>query len=243
MVTADRPFIDAQGIASLIDHTLLKPEAMERDIATVCEQAREFTFASVCVNPCWVPFVHARLAGSTVRTCSVIGFPLGANRTSVKVSEARLAISEGASEIDMVINIGELRSGAQIFPEIKEVAAAVHEAGAILKVIIETCLLTEAQKVTACQMAKDAGADFVKTSTGFSSGGATEADVALMRATVGPDVGVKASGGVRTLEAVTRMVRAGANRIGTSSGVHIIAEFQALQTGVAISGTGDGSNY
>ena len=238
-MTAARPFADAREIASLIDHTLLKPDATETDIVAVCQQALNSQFASVCINPFWVPLVHAQLLGSAVRTCSVIGFPLGANRTAIKVQEALLATTEGASEIDMVINVGALRSGLAdlVGAEITELASTVHAAGAILKVIIETCLLTNEQKVEACSLVKRAGADFVKTSTGFSTSGATEADISLMRATVGPTLGVKASGGVRTLDAVTRMVRAGATRIGTSSGVQILAEFQGQKS------AGDGSTY
>jgi deoxyribose-phosphate aldolase len=238
-VTAARPFADAREIASLIDHTLLKPDATQTDIVAVCQQALSSQFASVCVNPCWVPLVHSQLRGSSVRTCSVIGFPLGANRTAVKVQEALLASSDGASEIDMVINIGALRSGHTdlVGSEIAELAKTAHAAGAILKVIIETCLLTDDQKIEVCKLTQQAGADFVKTSTGFSTSGATEADVSLMRATVGPTIGVKASGGVRTLDAVTRMVHAGATRIGTSSGVQILAEFQGQKS------AGDGGSY
>ena len=230
-MTADRPFGDALEIAALVDHTLLKPEATGNEISEVCRQALEHNFASVCVNPAYVPLVHSNLKGSKVRTCCVIGFPLGANRTHIKIEEARLATSEGASEIDMVLNLGALRSNLDVLAEIQSIASVVHNAGAILKVILETCLLTDPQKVLACRTAKQAGADFVKTSTGFSTGGATEADVALMRATVGTDMGVKASGGVRTLETMTRMVLAGANRIGTSSGVQIIAEFHGVAAG------------
>jgi deoxyribose-phosphate aldolase len=247
-VTTNRPFTGEQEIARLIDHTLLKPEATETDIVAVCRQALQFQFASVCVNPAWVSLVASQLNvaselnNSKVKTCSVIGFPLGASRTSIKVDEAKLATGEGASEIDMVINIGALRSGHSelVASEIEQLASAVHAAGAILKVILETCLLTDHQKVLACELAKDAGADFVKTSTGFSTGGATESDVALMRATVGPDIGVKASGGVRTLEALTLMVHAGASRIGTSSGVQIISEFRA---GVPANSSGAGGSY
>ena len=246
-VTQDLPFAGASQLASFIDHTLLKPEATESDIVDVCKQALEHKFASVCVNPCWVPLVHSQLTGSGVKTCAVVGFPLGAGRTTVKIEEARIAASDGAAELDMVINIGFLRSGQTglVAQEIQELAASAHSASAILKVIIETCLLTDEQKLLACTLAKEAGADFVKTSTGFSSGGAAEADVRLMRSIVGPDLGVKASGGVRTLDAVTRMVRAGASRIGTSSGVQIMAELQA-----ALSGSGahesvasDGGTY
>lgn len=246
-MTGARAFSNAQEISSLIDHTLLKPEATEADISTLCQQALEHKFASVCVNPCWVPLVHSQLRGSGVRTCSVVGFPLGANRTSIKTEEARLATCEGASEIDMVINVGALRSGYVdlVGREIRELLTAAHAAGAILKVIIETSLLTNEQKAGACKLAKEAKADFVKTSTGFTGAGATEADVSLMRCAVGSQMGVKASGGVRTLDAVTKMVRAGANRIGTSSGVQIIAEFEALLAGAPDRqpGAGDGSSY
>lgn len=239
-VNLDQPFGDARELAALIDHTLLKPEALESDIAVICEQARQHGFASVCVNPYWVPFVTKKLSGSGVKTCSVVGFPLGANQTAIKVSEAELAVEQGASEIDMVINVGVLRAGGSLLSEIEQIAGVAHAGGAILKVIIETCLLADEQKRLACTMAKEAGADFVKTSTGFASSGATEADVKLMRDVVGSALGVKASGGVRTLEAVTRMVRAGANRIGTSSGVHILAEFSAPGVNIAI---GDGRSY
>lgn len=250
-MTVDQPFVDAREIAALIDHTLLKPEATESDIVEVCRQALKYEFASVCVNPCWVPLVHSQLAhphlsDSSVRTCSVIGFPLGANRTRIKLAEAQLAVHDGASEIDMVINVGAQRSEVDILPELQELTAAIHASGAMLKVILETCLLTDRQKVLACEAAKEAGADFVKTSTGFSTGGATETDVALMRATVGTAMGVKASGGVRTLEAVARMVRAGATRIGTSSGVQIIEEFQRSRRAGTVprkSGSGEGGSY
>ncbi len=212
-------------IAALIDHTILKPEATKTDIETLCQQALEFQFASVCVNPAWVGLVHSIVRNSNVKTCSVVGFPLGANRTSTKVYETQCALEEGANEIDMVINVGALRSGDSklVGGEIEHLAKVSHLSGAILKVILETCLLTDEQKVEVCKLSKDAGADFVKTSTGFSTGGATESDVALMRATVGERIGVKASGGVRTLEALLKMVKAGATRIGTSSGVQIVS--------------------
>jgi len=246
-VTANRLLAGEREIASLIDHTLLKPEAAEQDILAVCSQALEFQFASVCVNPAWVPLVQAQLAHSNIKTCSVIGFPLGASRTAIKVEETKLAVAEGASEIDMVINIGALLSGhaALVEREIQQIAAAAHASGAILKVILETCLLSDSQKTLACQLSKEAGADFVKTSTGFSSGGATEADVALMRSAVGPALGVKASGGVRSFDALARMVRAGASRIGTSAGAQIIAEFKAGVSPVEISAaeTGAGGSY
>lgn len=239
-MTVDLPFGDAREIASYIDHTLLKPEATENDIAQVCRQAIDLNFASVCVNPCWVSAAHLQLSGSPVRTCSVVGFPLGANRTAIKLEEAQLATGDGANEIDMVLNVGVLRSNGEVYSEIQRVAEAVHASGAILKVILETCLLTDEQKESACVMAKEGGADFVKTSTGFSTGGATEGDVRLMRGIVGSRMGVKASGGVRTLESMTRMVRAGASRIGTSSGVQIIAEFHKS---LDVSGLGDGGTY
>ncbi len=216
-------------IASLIDHTLLKPEAKKADIAAVCGQAREHKFASVCVNPYWVSLVAAKLGGSGVKTCTVVGFPLGANEAEIKVAEARMALSQGATELDMVINIGALLSGELdvVEKEITDLADVAHGSGAILKVILETCLLSDEEKVAACKIAVQARADFVKTSTGFSASGATEADVALMRRTVGAGMGVKASGGVRSLEALVRMVHAGANRIGTSSGVQILGEHSA----------------
>jgi deoxyribose-phosphate aldolase len=215
-----------ETVARLIDHTLLKPEATEGDIARLCSQAREYAFASVCVNPFWVRFAADALAGSPVRVCTVIGFPLGANTQATKLAEAESGFSDGARELDMVQNIGALRSGKfdVVRKEIEAIAALAHSHGAILKVILETCLLDEAQKTRACRLAAQGRADFVKTSTGFSSGGATIEDVKLMRATVGESMGVKASGGVRTLEALRQMVAAGANRIGTSSGVNILAE-------------------
>jgi deoxyribose-phosphate aldolase len=215
-----------ETVARLIDHTLLKPEATEDDVARLCGQARQYSFASVCVNPFWVRFAAEALAGSSVRVCTVIGFPLGANTTKTKLAEAESALADGAQELDMVQNIGALRSGKfdAVRNGIEAIAALAHSEGAILKVILETCLLDATQKTTACRLAVEAHADFVKTSTGFSSGGATIEDVKLMRATVGESMGVKASGGVRTLEALRQMVATGANRIGTSSGVNILAE-------------------
>lgn len=212
-------------IARLIDHTLLKPEATSDKIVKLCGEAREHGFASVCINPVWVPMAVQELTGSTVKTCTVIGFPLGANTTATKIFEAGKALRSGAQEIDMVINIGALAGGdlATVLADIRAVVEESHGAEAIVKVIIETCLLSDAQKVTACQLAVEAGADFVKTSTGFSTGGATVEDVALMRNAVGPLMGVKASGGVRSYADVRKMVDAGATRIGTSSGVAILA--------------------
>lgn len=211
-------------IASLIDHTILKPDATREDVLRVCQEARDYVFASVCVNPYWVPLVAHQLAGSPVKVCSVVGFPLGATTTEAKVCETESAIRLGATEIDMVINIGALRSGdlETVKVDIAAVAAAVHQQGAILKVIIETALLTDEQKVTACELAVAAHADFVKTSTGFSTSGATVHDVELMRRAVGPNVGVKASGGIRTLEDFRNMVAAGASRVGASASVKIV---------------------
>lgn len=209
--------------ASMIDHTLLKAEATKEQIEKLCAEAKEFGFASVCVNPTWVKYCSELLQDSNVLVCTVIGFPLGANTTAVKVFEAKDAIANGAQEVDMVINIGALKD--QNFELVQADIAAVVEAAkgsAIVKVIIETCLLTEEEKVKACELSVAVGADFVKTSTGFSTGGATAEDIALMRKTVGPELGVKASGGVRSLEDMQKMVEAGATRIGASSGVAIM---------------------
>ena len=206
----------------LIDHTLLKQDATPEQICKLCEEAKEFDFMSVCVNPAYVPLAAQCLKGSDVKVCTVIGFPLGMNLTKTKVEEAQLAIKEGAEEIDMVINVGMLKAGHDDYveEEIRELKAVAGSK--VLKVIIETCLLTDEEKVRACIASKNAGADFVKTSTGFSTGGATVHDVALMRKTVGPEMGVKASGGVRTHEDLIAMVEAGATRIGTSNGTKII---------------------
>lgn len=209
--------------ADLIDHTLLKPQATKADIEALIADAKAYNFKSVCINPTWVKLAAELLKDSPVKVCTVIGFPLGANTSAVKAFEAKDAIANGATEVDMVINIGEMKAGA--YDAVKNDIAAVVEAAkgkALVKVIIETCLLTDDEKVKACQLAKEAGADFVKTSTGFSTGGATAEDIALMRKTVGPDMGVKASGGVRTREDAEKMVAAGANRIGTSNGVAIV---------------------
>lgn len=210
------------NVNTYIDHTLLKPEAKKDQIKKLVEEAKEYEFASVCVNPYWVSFCAEELKGSPVNVCTVIGFPLGANTTDVKVFETKNAIANGADEIDMVINIGELKSGNDqaVREEIRSVVEAAN--GTLVKVIIETCLLTEEEKVRACQLAKEAGADFVKTSTGFSTGGATVEDVRLMRETVGPDMGVKASGGARSYEDALAFIEAGATRIGASAGVAIM---------------------
>lgn len=208
-------------IAQYIDHTLLKPEASRREIMKLCEEAIQFQFASVCVNSCYVPLAAELLKDSGVKTCCVVGFPLGACMTSVKIFEAEEALKKGAQELDMVISVGAVKSGdwAEVEKDIREVAEVVHRYHGILKVILETCLLTEDEKYRSCQAAERAGADFVKTSTGFSSGGALEDDVRLMRETVGDRMSVKASGGIRTLESVRSMIAAGADRIGTSHGV------------------------
>ncbi len=216
----------ASDWASLIDHTLLKPEANETDIARLCREAAEFHFASVCVNPTWVRAAACHLRGSGVPVCTVIGFPLGATLPDVKAYEARRAIFDGAREVDMVINVGALKSGddCAVEHDIHSVVEVAHEVGVLCKVIIETALLTDDEKVRASLAAKRAGADFVKTSTGFAKGGATVADVALMRRTVGAELGVKASGGVKGLADARQMIEAGATRIGASVGVKIAQE-------------------
>jgi len=211
-------------IASLIDHTLLKPDATADQIAQLCYEARKYKFASVCVNPTHVKLCAELLQGTQVKVCTVIGFPLGASSPEVKAFEAQTAIKDGATEIDMVLNIGALKAGDLTLAaqDIHEVVNVGHNAGAIVKVIIETSLLNDEEKVTACLLAKEAGADFVKTSTGFSGGGATVDDVNLMRRVVGPEMGVKASGGVRDYEDAQNMVKAGATRLGASAGVKIV---------------------
>jgi deoxyribose-phosphate aldolase len=214
----------ASSIASLIDHTLLRPEATRVDILQLCREAREYEFASVCVNPYWVPLAAAELAASQVKVCTVVGFPLGATSTEAKVAETEAALAAAAQEIDMVQNIGALRGGDRqaVQQDIEAVVMVAHRAGAIVKVILETALLDDDQKTAACLLAKAAGADFVKTSTGFGPSGATVHDVELMRRTVGPVMGVKASGGVRTLDDLNKMVAAGATRIGASASVKIV---------------------
>jgi deoxyribose-phosphate aldolase len=212
------------AVAALIDHTILRPDASAEEVKQVCAEARQYGFASVCVNPARVALVAAELRGSKVKTCSVVGFPLGATITDVKVREAELAIRAGAQEVDMVINIGALKDRDYVLvkSDIQGVAEVCHAGGALLKVIIEACLLDDAEKAIACAIAKLAGADFVKTSTGFSKSGATAADVALMRRVVGPEMGVKAAGGIRTLEDLQAMVAAGASRVGASASVKIV---------------------
>ncbi len=215
-----------QNLAAVIDHTLLKPEAAASDIDRLCEEALSYSFASVCVNPYWVSRANKLLKGSPVKVCTVVGFPLGSNTTVIKVQEALQARAEGAAEIDMVLNVGALRGGDQqsVYQDMREVAQVARPNDGLLKVILETCLLTDDEKTTACRLAVEAGADFVKTSTGFSKAGATIADVRLMRAAVGEKVGVKASGGIRDFAALQGMLQAGATRIGTSAGVHILKE-------------------
>ncbi|MCM0624293.1 deoxyribose-phosphate aldolase [Lysinibacillus sp. OL1_EC] len=212
-----------KNFARMIDHTLLKAEATKEQIEKLCAEAKQFNFASVCVNPTWVKRSSELLQGTDVLVCTVIGFPLGANTPAVKAFEAKDAIANGAKEVDMVINIGALKD--KNYELVQADIAAVVEAAkdsALVKVIIESCLLTDEEKVKACELALAAGADYVKTSTGFSTGGATAEDIALMRKTVGPELGVKASGGVRSLEDMKKMVEAGATRIGASSGVAIM---------------------
>jgi len=229
----------AGEVAQMIDHTLLKPDATKQEIETLCREAAEYGFASVCVNPTWVALCASRLRGSHVAVCSVVGFPLGASTPDTKQYEARRAIFDGAREIDMVINVGALKSGELHLVErdIQGVTAACREGGALSKVIIEAALLTDEEKITACTLAKAAAADYVKTSTGFGPGGATVSDVALMRRVVGEDVGVKAAGGVRDLAGLKAMVAAGATRIGASAGVRIVNESRGDRS------AGSGSGY
>jgi len=222
--------VDADTLARMIDHTLLKPEATSADIRKLCDEAVRHSFYSVCVNPSYVPQCKTLLRGSAVKLCCVVGFPLGAQSPQIKALEARKAIREGASEIDMVINIGALKSGdtALVLRDIRAVVEACKDGRALSKVIFETALLTDDEKVTACELSMKAGADYVKTSTGFSSGGATAADIALMARTVAPKkLGVKASGGVRTYDDAVTMIQAGATRIGASASVKIVEEARA----------------
>lgn len=214
----------ASELAKYIDHTLLKPDATAAQIRKLCDEAKTYRFASVCVNPCRIALAAQELAGTDVAPCCVVGFPLGAIPTESKAAETRVAVKNGAREVDMVINIGQAKDGQ--WDEVEKDIAAVKEAcgDAKLKVIIETCLLTDDEKVQACLAAKRANADFVKTSTGFSKGGATVADVRLMRETVGPDMGVKAAGGVHNRAEAEAMIQAGATRIGASSGIAIVTE-------------------
>lgn len=219
---ADQWPVELSNYQRYIDHTILKPDATADDVIVVCEQAEKYSFRSVCVNSLWAKLAKDHLP--TVDLCCVVGFPLGAMPTAIKTAETALALQHGAKEIDMVISVGQLinEEYEAVYEDIKAVAAVCHIHNALLKVIIETCLLTDEQKVIACLLSKKAGADFVKTSTGFSSGGATVEDIALMRQVVGPKMGVKASGGVRTAEDAHAMLSAGANRIGASSSLKII---------------------
>lgn len=225
-------------VAGVIDHTLLRPDATRQDIEKLCREAAEFHFATVCVNPAWVALAASRLRGTGVGVCSVVGFPLGATTPDVKHYETRRAIFDGATEIDMVINIGALKSGdlRTVERDIEAVVEPCRQCGVVSKVIIEAALLTDEEKITACTLSKAAGADFVKTSTGFASGGATAADVALMRRVVGSEMGVKAAGGVRDLEGLKAMVAAGATRVGASAGVKIVQETKGQKTAAAPSG-------
>ena len=228
------------NLAKFIDHTLLKPDATPEQIAQLCFEARKYQFASVCVNPTWVKLCSQLLEGSPVKVCTVIGFPLGATASEVKAFEAKNAMDQGATEIDMVINIGALKARELEFvaQDIRGVVSAVHSRGNIVKVILETVLLTDEEKTIACLLSKEAGADFVKTSTGFAGGGATVHDVALMRRVVGPEIGVKASGGVRTYEDAESMIKAGATRIGASAGVKIVQGPSASKPAAANAASG-----
>lgn len=214
--------MDRKELASYIDHTILKADATRAQVKKICDEAKQYSFAAVCVNPSYIRDVAEQLAGTQVAPCCVISFPLGATTPEMKAAECRAAVSEGAREVDMVVNVGAIKSGEWdlVRTDIKSVNDA--KGAAKLKVIIEACLLTDEEKVKVCEIARDVGADFVKTSTGFSTGGATVQDVALMRKTVGPDIGVKASGGIHTYEDVLVMLQAGASRIGASAGVKII---------------------
>jgi deoxyribose-phosphate aldolase len=221
-----------QGVSGYIDHTLLKPDASRQDIEKLCREAAEFKFATVCVNPAWVATCARLLAGSGVGVCTVVGFPLGATTPDVKNYETRRVIFDGAREVDMVINIGALKSNdlRLVQQDIEAVTSVCRENGAVSKVIIEAAYLTDEEKITACTLSKAAAADFVKTSTGFGPGGATVADVALMRRVVGDDMGVKAAGGVRDLDGLKAMVAAGASRVGASAGVKIVQQSQGKTT-------------
>jgi deoxyribose-phosphate aldolase len=215
------------NIAGMIDHSLLRPEATINQVIQLCRQAKKYRFASVCVNPCYIPVCVEELKGSGVKTCAVIGFPFGATSTATKIFEVKEVLRSGADEIDMVINIGMLKSGntQYVEDEISSIVKLAHKSGAIVKVIIETALLTKKEIIEACLITKHARADFVKTSTGFSKSGATSRNVALMRKTVGQKIGIKASGGIRSLDDALAMISSGADRIGTSEGVKLINEF------------------
>jgi deoxyribose-phosphate aldolase len=223
--------LDDRPVAAWIDHTLLKPEGTPEQIARLCEEARQYQFASVCINPVYIPLSARLLQGSHVPVCTVVGFPLGATLSAAKTAETRLSIEAGAREIDMVIPVGLLKGGeyAAVMDDVKQIVDTAHQAGALVKVILEMCLLTRFEKIIGCLISQAAGADFVKTSTGFSTGGATLEDVQLMRRVVGPEMGVKAAGGIRTLNDAMAMLRAGATRLGSSAGVKIVQETQAVR--------------
>jgi deoxyribose-phosphate aldolase len=218
-------------LAGLIDHTLLRPDATREQIIRLCREAEQYHFFSVCVNPCWVKTCREQLTGSEVKVCAVIGFPLGANCTCLKTAEAKRAVEDGALEVDMVINVGRLKSGeiTAVRDDIHRVVEAAKPA--LVKVILETCLLNDEEKITACVLAKEAGAHFVKTSTGFSSSGAKTEDIALMRRVVGNDLGVKASGGIRDRQTALAMIEAGANRLGVSAGIAIVTQSDTSGSG------------
>lgn len=217
---------DPASIARMIDHTVLKPEATPAQVERLCEEARTYGFASVCVNGAYVPLAARLLNGAQTVVCATVGFPLGANATRVKVCEAEAAIADGAREVDMVLHVGALKAEdiSAVHHDIAAVVAVCQTQGVLCKVILETVLLTDEEKVIACRVAQDAGADFVKTSTGFNTGGATVADIRLMRQTVGPEMGVKAAGGIRNLADALALIEAGANRLGASAGVAIVNE-------------------
>jgi deoxyribose-phosphate aldolase len=239
--------VEPTKLAQYIDHTLLKPDATDEQIRQLCAEANHFGFASVCLNPTWVALATDLLAESPVKVCTVIGFPLGATLTTIKAEEARQSVSQGADEVDMVINVGRLKSGQYDLVQ-EDIAAVVRATGieakgrdVVVKVIIETALLTNSEKIKACELAMEADADFVKTSTGFSKGGATIEDVALMRQVVGNKLGVKAAGGIRTLKDAMAMIAAGATRLGASSGVKIMKEALGQDNGSSSAGDKEGS--
>ncbi|MBK8050095.1 MAG: deoxyribose-phosphate aldolase [Anaerolineales bacterium] len=222
---------DAKTLARMIDHTLLKPDAVEEQVRVLCTEGQEYEFASVCVHATWVPLCVQLLAGSDVMVCSVVGFPMGATLPAVKAYEVEQVAALGAQEVDMVMNVGRLRDGdyALVLRDIQAVVDAAHDNGLGAKVILETALLTDAEKIAACVICQAAGADFVKTATGFNGGGATVEDIALMRRVVGNKIGVKAAGGVRSAADALAMIAAGANRIGTSGGVKIVQEMAGVK--------------
>jgi len=232
--TASKKKFELKGnLASYIDHTILKPDAVQTEVKKICDEAKEYHFKSVCVNPSLVSFCKDELKESDVKVCAVIGFPLGANTTETKIAEAEQALANGATELDMVINIGKLKNNnfSFLLNDIYEISKRVKKAKALIKVIIETCLLTDTEKVIACLLSKSAEVDFVKTSTGFSKAGATTEDIALMRFVVGEEMGVKASGGIRTYDDAIKMIENGASRIGASASVQIVTGQKAASAG------------